>query len=128
MSGLQPVGGYRAAVDPVLLAASVPIQDGDRVLDLGCGAGAIALCLLARVTDLLVTGIEQAPEMCDLAERNAALNNASDFFKPCLERIEARPPAFEQGALILLSATRPILVETGGAAGKQIKGGSSCRR
>ena len=106
---LQPVEGYRAAVDPVLLAASVPIQEGDRVLDLGCGAGAIALCLLARVPDLLVTGIEQAPEMCDLAERNAALNNASDFFKPCLGRIEARPPAFEQGAFDLVVSNPPYL-------------------
>lgn len=106
---LQPVDGYRAAVDPVLLAASVPIQDGDRVLDLGCGAGAIALCLLARVPDLLVTGIEQAPEMCDLAERNAALNNASDCFKPCVGRIEARPLAFEQGAFDLVVSNPPYL-------------------
>ena len=36
----QPARGYRAGVDPVLLAASVPARDGQRVLELGCGVGA----------------------------------------------------------------------------------------
>ena len=106
---LQPVDGYRAAVDPVLLAASGPAQDGDRVLDLGCGAGAISLCLLARVPGLTVTGIEQAPEMRDLAERNAALNGVTDRFAPHLGRVEARPPLFEEGAFDLVLANPPYL-------------------
>ncbi|MFM7443793.1 MAG: methyltransferase, partial [Tabrizicola sp.] len=37
---LQPVRGYRAATDPVLLAAACPAEPGQSVLDLGCGAGA----------------------------------------------------------------------------------------
>lgn len=106
---LQPVDGYRAAVDPVLLAASAPAQDGDRVLDLGCGAGAISLCLLARVPGLTVTGIEQAPEMHDLAERNAALNGATGRFAPHLGRVEARPPHFEEGVFDLVLANPPYL-------------------
>ena len=36
---LQPAQGYRAGVDPVLLAASVPAMLGQRVLELGCGVG-----------------------------------------------------------------------------------------
>lgn len=105
----QPVDGYRAAVDPVLLAASAPVRDGDKVLDLGCGAGAISLCLLARVPALTVTGIEQAPEMRDLAVRNAALNGASDRFIPHLGRVEERPPHFEEGAFDLVLANPPYL-------------------
>jgi tRNA1(Val) A37 N6-methylase TrmN6 len=106
---LQPVNGYRAAVDPVLLAAFAPAQNGDRVLDLGCGAGAISLCLLARVPGLTVTGIEQAPEMRDLAERNAALNGVADRFAPHLGRVEARPAHFEEGAFDLVLANPPYL-------------------
>lgn len=106
---LQPVEGYRAAVDPVLLAASAPAQDGDRVLDLGCGAGAISLCLLARVPGLTVTGIEQAPEMRDLAVRNASLNAVADSFSPLLGRVEARPPHFDEGACDLVLANPPYL-------------------
>ncbi|HEY9537406.1 MAG TPA: methyltransferase, partial [Kiloniellaceae bacterium] len=33
----QPEVGYRAAIDPVLLAAAVPAVAGERVADLGCG-------------------------------------------------------------------------------------------
>lgn len=66
----QPVTGYRAGVDPVLLAASVPAHAGQTVLDLGCGVGAAALCLGARVPGLTLTGVEIQPEYADLARRN----------------------------------------------------------
>ena len=77
---LQPRNGYRVAIDPVLLAASLLPAGGDRVVDLGCGAGAVSLCLLARCPDLRVTGIERDPAMADLARRNAALNGAAGHF------------------------------------------------
>ncbi len=67
----QPRSGYRAGVDPVLLAASVPAQSGQSVLDLGCGAGAAILCLGARVAGLALAGVELQPAYADLARRNA---------------------------------------------------------
>lgn len=71
----QPIKGYRAATDPVLLAASVPAKAGDSVLDLGCGAGTASLCLAARVAGLSLTGLELQAEYADLARRNAARNS-----------------------------------------------------
>lgn len=71
---LQPAKGYRAATDPVLLAAACPCLPGQSVLDLGCGAGAAALCLGTRVPDLSLAGLELQPEYADLARRNAARN------------------------------------------------------
>lgn len=70
----QPARGYRAATDPVLLAAACPARPGDSVLDLGCGVGAAALCLAARVPDLRLTGLELQPAYAELARRNAARN------------------------------------------------------
>lgn len=70
----QPVKGYRAATDAVLLAAACPAVAGQSVLDLGCGAGAAMLCLAARVPDLRLTGLELQPLYADLARRNAAEN------------------------------------------------------
>lgn len=71
---LQPLKGYRAATDPVLLAAACPAEPGQSVLDLGCGAGAAALCLGLRVPGLHLAGLELQPAYADLARRNAARN------------------------------------------------------
>ncbi len=70
----QAAEGYRVAIDPVLLAAAVPAVAGDRVLDVGCGSGAVALCLVARVPGLRLTGLERDPAAAAMARRNAALN------------------------------------------------------
>lgn len=70
----QPRTGYRATIDPVLLAAFVPVAPGARVLDLGCGAGTAALCLGARVAGLDLHGLELQASYADLARRNAAEN------------------------------------------------------
>ena len=74
---LQPLSGYRAATDPVLLAAAVPARPGERVLDLGCGVGAAAFCLAARVPGLELHGLEIQPAYLALAAENAALNGVA---------------------------------------------------
>ena len=71
---LQPTQGYRAGVDPVLLAASVPARAGQSVLELGCGGGTGLLCLGARVPGVRLTGVELQPAYAALARENAARN------------------------------------------------------
>ncbi len=70
----QPAKGYRAGSDPVFLAASVPASPGDSVLELGTGAGTALLCLMVRVPDLAVTGIDRNPGHVGLARENLGLN------------------------------------------------------
>lgn len=72
----QPARGYRAGVDPVLLAAATPGEAGQSVLELGCGAGAASLCLNARVVGMTFVGVELQPYYADLARRNASKNGA----------------------------------------------------
>ena len=73
----QPRRGYRAATDAVLLAAACPAMTGERVLDLGCGAGAASLCLAVRVPGLVQTGLELQEDYATLARSNAAENGVA---------------------------------------------------
>jgi tRNA1(Val) A37 N6-methylase TrmN6 len=74
----QPARGFRAGLDAVLLAAAVPAQPGERVMEAGCGSGAGFLCLAARVPQLRVVAVERNPEMAALARSNAAANGLAD--------------------------------------------------
>ena len=87
---LQPARGYRAATDPVLLAAAVPARPGERVLDLGCGAGAAMFCLAARVAGLELHGLDIDPASLALAAENARLNGVAATLH---EGDAAAPPA-----------------------------------
>ncbi|MDA0998308.1 MAG: methyltransferase domain-containing protein, partial [Proteobacteria bacterium] len=78
VSILQPKSGFRAAIDPVLLAASVPAEAGERVLELGSGTGAAALALAARTKARLIDGVDLQPNLVALANRSALLNGVSD--------------------------------------------------
>ena len=73
----QPARGYRAGADAVMLAAACPAQPGQRVLELGCGAGVALFCLGARVRGLSLTGLERQPALADLARHNAAATGLS---------------------------------------------------
>lgn len=71
----QPYKGYRAGIDPVMLAASIPAISGQSVLDIGCGVGAALYCLGRRVKNLQLAGIEIQPAYLDLCRKNGARNN-----------------------------------------------------
>jgi len=86
----QPVAGFRSGIEPVLLAAAVPAQPGEHVLEAGSGAGAALLCLTLRVPGVYATGVEMQPPMAELAAANAASNGFSDI-RIIAERIETAP-------------------------------------
>lgn len=88
----QPSAGYRAAIDPVLLAASLAPRPGSALLDLGCGVGAASLCLLARRADVSVIGVEIDPLLATLARQNAELNGMSERFTVIEGAVEALTP------------------------------------
>ena len=75
---VQPARGNRAAIDPVFLAAAVPAQAGEHVLELGCGTGAAALCLAARIAECRVTGIDIQSDLIALADESARASGLAD--------------------------------------------------
>lgn len=70
----QPVGGYRAGADAVMLGAACAARPGEAVLELGCGVGVAALCVAARVPGAVLTGVERDAGYAALARGNAARN------------------------------------------------------
>jgi len=109
---IQPIGGYRVAIDPVLMAAAVPAMAGQTVLDAGSGTGAAALCLARRLPDVAVTGLELQAEMAELAGEGAVATGVADrvrfvtgdILEPPVEvppdgfdHVMANPPYMEAG-------------------------------
>lgn len=94
----QPKAGYRAAIDPVLLAAAVPAGAGETVLDVGAGAGAATLCLATRVPDCRIVGIEMQRELARLATENAALNGVGDRVEVLVGDLMQPPPRLAPGS------------------------------
>lgn len=77
---LQPVNGYRASTDAVLLASVVSGKlRKAHILDVGSGTGAISLCLAQRLKqyDVDIKGIELQPELAELSNLSATQNNFS---------------------------------------------------
>src|SRR3954469_11853512 len=88
----QPRRGYRVAIDPILLAASVAVADNDRVLDAGTGTAAAALCLASRLRSCHVIGLERDPELLAIGRYNIAGNALTDRVE-LLEGDLLDPPA-----------------------------------
>ncbi|CAM3185253.1 tRNA1(Val) A37 N6-methylase TrmN6 [Paracoccus aminovorans] len=108
----QPVRGYRAGADAVMLAAACPARPGESALELGCGAGVALICLGARVPGLRLAGLELQPGYAALARRNVAANGVdADILEGDLARMPAalrdrsfdhviaNPPYFRGGSV-----------------------------
>ncbi|HTB74643.1 MAG TPA: methyltransferase [Polyangiaceae bacterium] len=105
------------AVTALLARASVPRRPVERALDLGCGAGALALCLAAVARHVVATDVN--PRALSWARFNARLNAVAgvdfrlgDLFEPARDdrfdlvvsqppfvarRADAPPSAFAHG-------------------------------
>lgn len=107
----QPAAGYRAGVDPVLLASAVPAKPNQSVLELGCGTGAALFCLATRVTGLSLHGVEIQDQYADLCRENAAMNGIMATIETAdlrtlplslrdmtFDHVIANPPYFDRSA------------------------------
>ncbi|MCH8237664.1 MAG: methyltransferase [Proteobacteria bacterium] len=110
----QPAAGYRAAIDPVLLAAAVPAVAGDTVLDVGSGTGAAALSLAARLTGVCVTGLETASDLIRLAETGAEESGLAGRVLFIEGNLLSPPGGMVPGGFDHVMANPPYLAEGSG--------------
>ena len=80
VSILQPMHGFRSSMDAVFLAASIPAQKTQKILELGCGVGVVLMCLGARVNDLQLNGVEIQESYANLAQKNAQANSKANIY------------------------------------------------
>lgn len=73
----QPRVGYRAGLDAALLAATLRVAPGQRVLDLGCGVGGALLPMAWRNPGAVCVGVERDDATAELARRNVSDNGWS---------------------------------------------------
>lgn len=78
----QPINGYRASTDAVLLSASVrDVKNNSKILDVGSGTGAVSLCLAHRFMEKnpQILGLELQEELADLSNMSAKENEFQNF-------------------------------------------------
>ncbi|MBY9065355.1 methyltransferase domain-containing protein [Hyphomonas sp. WL0036] len=110
---VQPVKGFRAGFDSLLLSAALPVLEKGEALELGCGCGGALLPSAFRMPGAAFTGIEMMQDVAEMARQGAALNGfaarvtvenaeASDWVTPHENRFDlvfANPPYFEPGKI-----------------------------
>jgi tRNA1(Val) A37 N6-methylase TrmN6 len=111
----QPSSGYRAAIDPVLLAAAIPAAPGETVLDVGAGTGAASLCLAARVPGCRIVGLEIQRSLQRLASHNVQQNDLGAAVQ-MIEGDLVRPPPRIAGTVFDHVMTNPPHIAAGAAS------------
>ena len=114
----QPKRGYRAGIDPVLLAASVCAVPGQSVLELGCGVGVASLCLAYRVKGLSITGIERIDALVELAKKNAHRNALDLSFEAA--DLQDLPQEIRQQQYDHVIANPPYFLRSEGSVSEQM--------
>jgi len=105
----QPAQGPRVAIDPVFLAASIPAEPNQQILDAGCGAGAAMLCLAARVPQCRVIGFELQRDLVRLAGDNVLLNGMADRLSVMVGDLLQPPPRLSPGMFDHVMANPPFI-------------------
>jgi tRNA1(Val) A37 N6-methylase TrmN6 len=76
----QPLKGYRAGSDAVLLAACLKEKKSQKILEVGCGVGTASLCAAWRLKEAEIIGIDIQEHLIQIAQENAVHNQLPAYF------------------------------------------------
>ncbi|WP_338067365.1 tRNA1(Val) (adenine(37)-N6)-methyltransferase [Brevundimonas lutea] len=109
----QAARGYRAGMDAALLAAAVEAAPGQRILDVGCGPGAVLCQVAARRPGVMLTGLERDPAAVALARMNLELNRLGERAEVVAGAIADRPAPTPGAAFDWAVANPPFFDDPG---------------
>ena len=110
---------FPPSTDSFLLGGLASLRRGEKVCDLGAGAGLLGLLLLAREPSLQVTGIERDAHACAVLAQNAAENRLPlTALYADLRQRETLPA----GAFQLAVSNPPYFAPHTGAVAKGVRG------
>ncbi len=88
---VQPSGGYRFAIDSILLARFARPRQRARVLELGAGCGVVSLILAALHHPNQVVAVELQPCLAAMIAHNAVLNKIASMRAICADLRQTVP-------------------------------------
>ncbi len=108
----QPTVGYRVAIDPIFLAASIEVEPNDTILDVGAGVGAASLCLATRAPSVRVIGVELQREYVRYAAENIKQNKLRERVEILHGDLLRPPPRLAAGTFSHVMTNPPYLDAT----------------
>ena len=72
----QPIDGYRAGIDAVLLASAMDISAGKKAVEFGCGPGTAIFCAAILNPEARFLGLEKDDAIATLANENLQFNDS----------------------------------------------------
>jgi tRNA1Val (adenine37-N6)-methyltransferase len=104
---IQPKHGYRFSVEAMLLGRFVRTSARQRVLELGAGCGVISIMLASIYRPREVVAIEIQPELAEMIERNAVLNDLRSVRAICADLRHKKIAGIEPASFDLVIANPP---------------------
>lgn len=111
---LQPCGGYRFSLDPLLLSAFAEIPEGATVADLGTGSGVIPLLLAKAGKGRQFVGFELQMEVAERAARSVVLNGRAEQIRIVGADVRDLPEEFGAGSFDAVVTNPPYRKPTSG--------------
>ncbi len=107
MQLIQPKQGYRFSVDALLLADFLTVKAGERLIDLGTGAGILPLLCAALTPARQIVGVELQARLSDLARRNVAINGLAERIQIVQGDLREAAQSFRAGEFDVLCSNPP---------------------
>lgn len=108
---IQPLKGYRVAIDPIFLAAAIEANPQDKILEIGVGVGAASLSLAFRLPDVRIVGIDLQRDYVRIASLNVRNNNMQKNIEALHGNLLTPPPRLAAGTFSHVMANPPYFDE-----------------